>query len=225
MTLSANQPYFLPYFPYWQLIHAADRFLIADDYAYMTKSWIPRNRIWVNGRPVYFRVEVKDASCYRLIGETEMVPPNRERKLKTLEMAYHRAPFFREGLDLATRIFACREPLLVDFLTASIREVCAYLGIDTAIGTTSSLPGNALLRREERIYDFCHRTGATRYINAIGGQALYRFDDFRRQGIQLQFIRSTAVLLHPQLSVIDAVMHHSRDELHTLLDHYTLIDG
>lgn len=225
MTLSANQPYFLPYFPYWQLIHAADRFLIADDYAYMMRSWIPRNRILVNGRPVYFRVEVDGASCHRLIGEIPLLPPDSERKLQTLEMAYRRAPFLREGMDLAARIFACREPLLVDFLTASMREVCGYLGIETPFGTTSSLEGNALLRREERIYDFCHRLGATRYINAIGGQALYRFDEFRRQGIRLQFLRSTAVLRHPQLSVIDAVMHHSRDELHTLLDHYTLIDG
>ena len=225
MTLSANQPYFLPYFPYWQLIHAADRFLIADDYAYMTRSWITRNRILVNGRPVFFRVQVAGASCHRLIGELEMLPVDRNRKLKTLEMAYHRAPFFREGMELATRIFAFESTLLVPFLTASLREVCRYLGIDTPFGTTSSLEGNALLKREERVYDFCHRLGATRYINAIGGQALYRFDEFRRQGIRLQFLRSTAVLKHPQLSVIDAVMHHSRDELHTLLDHYTLIDG
>ena len=225
MTLSANQPYFLPYFPYWQLIHAADRFLIADDYAYMMGSWIPRNRILLNGKPTYFRVEVDGASCHRLIGEMRLLPLQREKKLRTLEMAYSRAPFFREGMDLATRIFACQEPLLVHFLTASMREVCAYLGIDTPFGTTSSLPGNALLKREERIYDFCHRLGATRYINAIGGQALYHFDDFRRQGIRLQFLRSTAVLTHPQLSVLDAIMNHSRDELHTLLDHYTFIDG
>ena len=45
MTLAANQPYFLPYFPYWQLIHAADRFLVADDYAFIRHGWITREKL------------------------------------------------------------------------------------------------------------------------------------------------------------------------------------
>lgn len=225
MTLSANQPYFLPYFPYWQLIHAADRFLIGDDYAFMKKSWIARNRIWVNGRPVYFRIEVKGVSSHRLISEMEIVTPDRERKLQTLEMVYHRAPFFADGIALATRIFACPHTKLVPFLTASMREVCDYLGIVTPVGFTSELEGNALLKREERIYDFCRRLGAEHFINAIGGQELYKGKEFRSRGIRLQFLRSCAALKHPQMSVLDAVMYHSRDQLHELLDHYTLIDG
>ena len=40
MILAANQPYFLPYIGYWQLIRAADVFLIGDDYQYKTRSWI-----------------------------------------------------------------------------------------------------------------------------------------------------------------------------------------
>ena len=31
MTVAANQPYFLPYLPYWQLIDCADLFLVCDD--------------------------------------------------------------------------------------------------------------------------------------------------------------------------------------------------
>ena len=31
MTLAIMQPYFLPYIGYWQLLHAADTFLILDD--------------------------------------------------------------------------------------------------------------------------------------------------------------------------------------------------
>ena len=225
MTITANQPYFLPYFPYWQLIHAGDLFLVSDDYAFMTQSWIARNRIWEHGKPIWLRVKVRKASCHRLISEHQIWPPEREALLHTLDMAYHKAPFCREGLSLAERVLSCESLEIVPFLTASIREVCAYLGIDTPLGFTSSLEGNALLKREKRIFDFCHRLGADRYVNAIGGRALYRADDFRRQGIRLQFLHSTAALTHPQMSVIDAVMYHSRDELHALLDHYTLIDG
>ena len=49
MTLAGNQPYLFPYLGYWQLIHAADRFLIADDYDFIRHGWVTRNRILVNG--------------------------------------------------------------------------------------------------------------------------------------------------------------------------------
>ena len=32
MILAGNQPYFLPYLAWWQLIKASDLFLISDDY-------------------------------------------------------------------------------------------------------------------------------------------------------------------------------------------------
>ena len=67
MTLSGNQPYFLPYLGYWQLIHAADGFLIADDYDYIKAGWVNRNKILVNGHPHYFRVEMVEHTPSRLI--------------------------------------------------------------------------------------------------------------------------------------------------------------
>ena len=223
MILTANQPYLLPYFPYWQLINAGDLFLVGDDYAYIKHGWIPRNRILVNGREQYLRLRVKGMSSYKLIGDMELCPFNPGTILRTVEMAYHKAPFFADGFALAERVFGCPERNLSLFLTASIREVCSYLGIGTPIGFTSDYEGNNLFKREERVYDFCHRAGADHYINPIGGQALYHFDEFRRQGIRLSFLHSEAPL--PPLSILDAVMHHSREELHSLLDQYTLIDG
>ena len=224
MILSSNQPYFLPYFPYWQLIHAADLFLVADDFSYIRHGWIHRNRINMNGQEFFLKLELQKKSCFKLIGDTFLMPIAVSNKLRTVETAYHKAPFFQEGYALMERIFACPEQNLSLFLTASIREVCAYLGLDTPIGFTSQLEGNALLKREARIYDFCHRMGADHYINAIGGQQLYSFEEFRRQGIRLSFLSSQAAEAG-KLSVLDAIMNHSRDALHAMLDQYTLIDG
>ena len=230
MTLSANQPYFLPYFPYWQLIAAADAFLVSDDYAFMKGSWIPRNRILVNGSPQYFRIEVEHKSCHKLIKDCSVVPIDVRGKLRTLEMAYHKAPNFNDGYALAERILRNPDPNLAGFLYASIAEVCAYMGIETPLLRTSDLPGNSLLRMEQRVYDFCHRLGADRYINAIGGQALYRRDAFRKEGIDLCFIQSEMAPYDqggdpfvPGLSVIDVIMFNSREALHERLGQYRLI--
>ena len=221
MTLSANQPYFLPYFPYWQLIAASDIFLIGDDYAFIRHGWIERNWIMVGDRPAFFRLELQHKSSFRLIKDIPLVPYSSKEKLGTVERAYHRAPFFDGGYALLERILSCEDRLLADFLEHSIREVCAYLGIDTRILRTSSLEGNRRFRREERIYDFCHRLGATRYVNAIGGQALYDPEDFRRQGLELRFIQSEAPL--PPLSILHHIMYNSPEDLHRMLGQYRLL--
>lgn len=232
MILTSHQPYFFPYLGYWQLIHAADRFLIGDDYAYMTGSWIPRNRILVNGRTLWFRVPIDHASCHRDICDTFRAPEPVDTTLLTLEMAYHKAPFFAQAYPVAERILRNPERNLALFLEHSIREICAYLGITTPVSRTSDLPGNRLLRREERIYDFCRRVGADTYINAIGGRTLYDGEAFARQGLRLQFLHSRPTP-YPQfggpfaenLSVLDAMMFLSREQLHERLDEYDLVDG
>ena len=232
MTLSSNQPYFLPYLAYWQLIHAADRFLIGDDFAFMKGSWIARNRILVRDAPLFIRMEVQDRSSFRLICDTMRAPLPVDTKLKTVEMAYHKAPFFQEGFALAEDVICYPERNLAAFLEHGIRAVCAYLGITTPIEHTSDVEGNRLFKREERIYDFCHRLGADTYINLIGGRALYHKEDFARQGIRLLFLQSELPPYRQfggpfveKLSILDAIMFNSREQLHEMLDKYSLIDG
>lgn len=230
MTLSANQPYFLPYLPYWQLIDCADLFLVSDDYAYMKQSWIPRNRILVNGRVQFFRLEVKDQSCHRLIKDTMLMPLDVSGKLRTLEMAYHKAPAFREGYALAERIMRFDSQNLCDFLTHSIRQVCDYLYITTPLAFTSDVLGNSALRFDDRIYNFCKYFGADRYVNAIGGMGMYKPEKFRQRGIRLEFIYSEIPpyeqpggYFEPGLSVIDAIMCVPREQLRDMLDKRSFI--
>lgn len=220
MTLSANQPYFFPYFPYWQLIAAADTFLVSDDYAFMKGSWIPRNRILVNGQEQFFRIEIRHQSCHRLINETFLAPMDVRGKLRTLEMAYHKAPFFADGYALASRILACPERRLDLFLGNAIREVCAYLGIGTRLLYSAGLSGGHL-PKTERVFHYCHRLGAERYVNAIGGQKLYNKEEFAAAGIDLRFLSSEAPF--SDLSVLHLIMHHSAGELHEGLGKYHLL--
>lgn len=232
MILASHQPYFLPYLAYWQLIHAADIFLIGDDFAFMKSGWIPRNRILVQGQPQFLRVEVRAKSSFKRICDTSLAPRNNGDKLRTVEMAYHKAPYFNEVYPIIERMLLNGEPNLALFLEASIREICTWLGVTTPIGRTSDLEGNSLLRREDRIYDMCRRMGADCYVNAIGGTSLYHKTEFDRQGIRLQFLRCRHTPYQqfggpfvPRLSILDAMMFNDREQLHAMLDDYDLVDG
>ena len=94
----------------------------------------------------------------------------------------------------------------------------------------SELEGNDSFKREERIYDMCHRLGADTYVNPIGGKELYDGGEFEKQGIKLRFINTDEIVYKQfgdsfveKLSIIDMIMFNSREEIRDMLDKYTLI--
>lgn len=230
MILAANQPYFLPYISYWQLINLSDAFYIGDDYAYIKRGWINRNRILSYGTPEYFGIEVSKASSFQMCSELHIAEINKRKKMNKLYEAYHKAPYYEEGIVLMEEIFDCQNTILSEFLISSIKTVCKYLEINTPICRTSELEGNHVLKREERIYDICHRIGAETYVNPIGGRAIYDVEEFRKQGIKLQFIQTDDIRYKQlgntfvdKLSILDVIMFNSKDEIRDMLGRYKLI--
>lgn len=231
MTLSANQPYFMPYLAYWQLIDSADLFLIGDDYNYIRHGWIGRNRVLVGGEPAYVGISIKGASPNRLISELEIADVNASQILNILRHNYCKAPFFDETMGLMEDILGFPERNLSAFLTHSIEEVCRHIGITTRIGKTSDFDTYGRLKKEDRIYEYCRLTGADTYINAVGGQELYSYDDFMKHGVRLKFINSRlpeypqrTESFVPGLSIMDVMMFNSREEITNMLTQYSLIE-
>lgn len=231
MIMGLNQPYFMPYIGHWQLINAVDVFVIGDDYNFINRGWIHRNRILQNGEAKYFNIEVAHATQNKKINElylSDVYDP--EKKLKLVRDSYSKAPHFEEGFALMRKILECEERNLACFLEHSIRCVCAYLGITTKLIRSSEIPGNAEFKREYRIYDQCSYVGADTYINAIGGRELYDYDQFRRRNLKLGFIQTGDVRYQqfgrefiPYLSMIDIIMFNSAEEIQQMLKQYTIL--
>lgn len=232
MILACNQPYFIPYIGFWQLINCADVFVIGDDYAYINRGWVNRNRILNQAEPMYYGLPLEKASQNKFINEINLADMNVDKMMKTVLYNYRKSPNFKDGYELLERIFACKEKNLAYFLGNSMEIVCDYMNIKTRLCYSSSFEGNSLLKREFRIYDFCKRMGADTYINSIGGTALYDFDEFRKRDLTLKFIKSD---IHPYnqfgnefvpyLSILDVIMFNSREEVIRMLNDYTLIDN
>lgn len=231
MIMAGNQPYFMPYIGYWQLINMADVFIISDDYNYIERGWINRNRILENGKVKYFNIEIEQASSKKKINELYLSENfKKEEKLKRLRGAYLKAPYFDAGFALMEKIFSCEDRNLAVFLEHSIRCICEYLDIHTKFIRSSEIPGNALLKKEYRIYDQCSYVGADTYINAIGGQKLYNYEQFNEQGIRLGFIQTGDICykqlwyeFEPGLSIIDVLMFNSKEEIKQMLTQYTVL--
>jgi hypothetical protein len=192
MVVACMQPYLLPYLGYWQLLAAADHFVLLDDVHYINRGWINRNRILVGGAEKWLTVPLLKASQNKEIREIDIAPrPDWQPALeRTLSQAYARAPRRDEVLALLGKIFAFPDSGLCSFLEHSIRVVAAHLGLDPVISRSSEAHPKGDLRGSARILDVCRRLGATTYANLPGGRELYDPAEFLREGIDLRFIQT-----------------------------------
>jgi hypothetical protein len=231
MKIAIMQPYFFPYIGYFQLINTADKFVILDDVNYISRGWINRNNILVNGKKTLFTLPVLKASQNKLIKEIEIsIDKKWKRKFsKTIEMTYKKAPFFSQTLALVEKVLNFESKSLTDFLYNSLLEVCTYLEIDTKIEKTSSIYQNSALKADNKIIDICKQEKGTIYINPIGGQELYKQEKFTQEGIELYFLNTGQIDYQqfskefvPYLSIIDIMMFNSPSKIKKILTNFEL---
>jgi hypothetical protein len=234
VKLAIMQPYLFPYIGYFQLIHAADRFVVYDDVAYIKQGWINRNRILINGEPSFFSVPIKHASSFTLICDT-LIDDDRqharwvEKLLKTFDNAYRRAPEFPRVFPMVERVFSRQTTRIADLAVASVKAVASLLEMKTAFVDSSALYGNATLKGEERVLSICAAEGASEYINVPGGRELYVRERFETCGVQLSFIQPRPIEYRqfggpfvPWLSIVDVLMFNPVETVRRALDAFDL---
>lgn len=228
MKLAIMQPYLFPYIGYFQLINAVDSFVLFDDVNYISKGWINRNNILVNGTRHFITLELRSPSIFKHINRIE-VGNNREKLIKTLYHAYAKAPYFKTAFPLIENCFLQDEQNLATFVIYCIKVVAQYLNLTTSFVLSSDLRKNADLKGQNKILSICHLHSATQYINPIGGTELYSKDTFEVENIKLQFLRSRTIAYKqfknafvPNLSIIDMLMFCSVEEIHAFLKEYDL---
>lgn len=226
------QPYFLPYIGYFQLLAAADKFVVLDDVNLIRRGWVNRNRLLLDGAAHTFTVPLRGASQNRLICEMKLDEEQdwREKLLRTFRHAYGKAPCYAQVWPLLERVVGYPSKRLDEYLLHSIREIASYLSLSTEIVGSSSIYGNAGLKGQDRILDICRQEGADVYINPIGGVDLYDYDSFRARGMELRFLRSRPLAYAqgkdehvPWLSVIDVLMFNEPDVARRYLGEIDLV--
>ena len=215
MKLAIMQPYFFPYIGYWQLLHAVDRFVIYDDVNYIKGGWVNRNRILINGNPVFITAPLHQPSPFKRICDTDLhsSPVWRDKLVRMVETTYRRAAYFADVFPIVERLIRHETNNLSSYLVHQLQTLAAAMGIDTDFVVTSRSYGNGQLSGQIRLLDICSREGACAYINLQGGQSLYDGETFRKAGIDLSFIAMRAISYRqrtagfvPRLSIIDALM-------------------
>ena len=234
MRLAIMQPYFFPYIGYFQLINAVDVFVIYDDIEYTKKGWINRNRILINGSTSYISLPLRKDSDYLNINQRFLADSwksERNKLLNRIKEAYRKSPQFETAYPLVQECILFEDYNLFNFIYNSLGVVKEYLDIPTLYRHSSSIEINPALKADQKVIAICHAMGATIYTNPIGGIELYSKDEFKKNGIDLLFLRTKEIKykqfeseFFPCLSMIDVLMFNSKSEIQAFMnDGYALI--
>lgn len=187
--VAVMQPYLYPYAGYFRLLHAVDEFVIFDCVQFPRRGRVHRCAV-PDGRggETWLTLPLARHPVETRIADLRFAPDARPE----LDGRLARLPWFREGRGPAAD--AVRAHLAgplddpVDFLEAGIRLVADRLGLHPVISRSSALDLPDALRGQDRVLAAALARGATSYVNAPGGVALYDPDRFAAAGVELWFL-------------------------------------
>ena len=235
MRVAIMQPYFFPYIGYFQLIKAADRFILFDEVQYIRHGWINRNRIL---KPVtgwqYITMPLVTHSRDTLIKDIQVadVAVNKGKILRQLQHYKKTAPHYKAVMELLGDCLIKPGDNIVTMNARCLKAVCDYIGIPFTIEIASQLyfdysgvqhAGEWALRMSEQLK-------ATAYINPVGGRALFNPVQFEQSNIRLQFLQTGITTysqrrndFEPGLSIIDVMLFNEPAQINNFLNEYELV--
>ena len=206
-TIAIMQPYFIPYTGYFRLFAASDLFVIYDCVQFTRQGWVHRNRLVdVSGNKRWLTLPLAKAPQSVLIRDLQFASNAEAVLMDRLR------PFSLAALDpiaAAPVLDALRavggHP--VDYIACLLERIVTYLGLPWTVIRSSSLDVPASFHGQDRILEIARRLGATRYVNASGGQDLYKPASFADAGIDLKFLPAYP---GPTVSILARILREGR---------------
>lgn len=183
------QPYFLPYAGYFRLLVEADLFVISDERQFPRRGWVHRNRLRdKSGALDWLTLPLVKCPVETAISDLRFPPDLGERlarEARRFDAIERPRPQCRALVD------AIRQPLgsPADFISTLLLDFAALLGIRTEVVRSSELPRDLDAPGQAYILNVLDHFGATSYVNAPGGRALYDPAAFRARGKRLLFLK------------------------------------
>ncbi len=207
-----EQPNYLPWIGYFDLIAQSDVWVWYDDVQYTRRDWRNRNRVAGAGEPVWLTIPVRSRGRYEQpIREVEIdyERPWARKHLETVRHCYGAAPFFEPVYETLRGALEKEHRLLADLTIGLNEALCGLLGLRTRFLRGSGLDGIEG-DKQERLIRICRRLGGTAYLSGPAARDYIQPELFRDAGIGLRYIvydyppyERGAQRFIPNLSILD----------------------
>lgn len=228
------QPYIFPYVGYFCLIEESDIFVFYDDVNFITRGWINRNKILINGSPYSFTIPLSNGSQNELICNvnTHHLENFKLRFLKQIQQAYGKSPYYEVGRKYVLDVLSANQDSIADVAIKSIEMFYELIGVSkNFVRSSACFPDTRGMGRADRLIEITKLLDSDSYVNSIGGVDLYEKSYFSSKGVSLSFLRpilkdykQTGTREHVSgLSIIDLLMNNDIEDIKLHLQSYELV--
>ena len=186
MIVAIHQPNFMPWYPFFQKIAAADVFCILTHCQFEKNNY--QNRFHQNGR-------------WHTMSVNKGLEPIKDKRYVSPENDWNRIKVNLKDYEPILTMF---DDLIMDNLASTniaiIRTMCRLLKIETKITTDWETE----LMGTERLVEICSSLGATTYLAGSGGSRDYLdVSLFAESGIDVRFQDEIDMIKVPTLEILE----------------------
>lgn len=229
MKVVILQPSYIPWRGFFHQIAKSDLFIFYDDVQYDKRGWRNRNRIKTSQGPAWLSIPVFNKGA-----QTEHLPINSIRIVwdrpwarehwAAIQLAYRKAPFFKQTAEILEPYYAGKADFLADFTIAQTITLARHVGIHhTRFMRSSEIEGVEGVKTD-RLLSILKKVGATHYISGPSARDYIEKEKFDQANISLEFMvydyREYPQLyppFDPQVSIIDLMFMTGPDALDYVL--------
>lgn len=211
------QSNYIPWKGYFDLMNAADEFVLYDEVQFTRRDWRNRNRIVIAGAVRWLTIPVAAKGKYlRPVNEIRVADGRwAERHWASIRHAYGQAPFFADYGETVAGLYERAAGL--EYLS----EINALFleGLKPPLGIATPLVSSALVPRRAadptaRLVEICRARGAGIYLSGPAARSYINPAAFADVGIELAYADYSGYPIYPQasrvfehgVSVIDLLM-------------------
>lgn len=197
MKVGIIQPSYIPWRGYFDFIDSVDLFIFYDDIQYSKQTWRNRNQIKTASGLTWLTVPVYDPHMADIMAVQINNKVNwRKKQLRTIELAYSRAPFFNDYFHDFSAILRQDENSLCTLDIRLTRWLMEKLAISTPTMLASELGARG--SSTERLVDILKKVNADSYLSGPAASAYLDIPLLRRNGIDVEY-KSYVYEPYPQL--------------------------
>jgi hypothetical protein len=197
ISVGIHQPDYIPWLGLFYKMYLSDVFIHLDDAQYSNEAAHNFNTIKTSNGPLRLKFPVEQ----HLGDLIKDVRPKyelkwREKHLRTIEMNYAKAKYFKELFPEFRDIMMVDYPNVAALNIALNEYIAGKFGIKPQFVLASNL--NFSTKREEKVIDLCVAVGGTRYISGNGARVYQEESHFTERGVELIYLDYKPIT-YPQL--------------------------
>ncbi len=213
MIVSIHQPDYIPYIGYFYKISRSDKFVFLDDCQFSNDNMHNWNRIKTPQGECKLKIPVEqhlgdNINKVRTRDELKW----KKKHLKTIEMNYLRAPYFKEIFPKFEELVNRDYTNIADMNIAVNTWIAKEFGFKAEFSRSSEMPIDT--ENEERVIEICKMLGGDEYISGNGARAYQKQEHFDEAGVKLTYTDYKPIVYHQlwgefieNMSVIDYIFN------------------